>query len=123
MSEYIQSPTDYFIVYGIIFLLLLYLIIKRATTLYILTATRIIVKSGILVRTRTEMELYRIKDYQAIQPFFLIPFGVHHLVLYSSDYTHSRKVFRGVRYGEQRLEEIRGIVEKLRVEKGVREFD
>lgn len=108
---------------GVICINLLLTLILAYTTLYELTENRIIVKEGILVQRRNEIELYRVKDYELIRPLFLRIIGLSHIRLISSDALHPEIQLKGIVDGETKLNQIRDSVERLRIEKRVFEVD
>ena len=92
-------------------------------TSYTLKADRLICQQGIIHRTQDEVELYRVKDYTMVAPLLYRWLGIVNLVLFTSDKTHPTLVLKGIHGAYQVKELIRKQVEKLRVEKGVREID
>jgi len=90
---------------------------------YTLTNERLKVKSGVLSKRLEELELYRVKDTSLEMPFFLRLFGLAHVVLHSSDASHSVMRLRAIPDAEMLRDQIRGLVEKRREAKGVRELD
>ena len=92
-------------------------------TVYELTSERLRLRSGVLNKQLDEVELYRVRDYQFEQPFFLRLFGLGNITLQTSDRSHPAVRLRAVRDGERLYEQIRGAVEHSRAAKGVRELD
>ena len=92
-------------------------------TIYELTSERLRLRSGVLNKQLDEVELYRVRDYQLEQPFFLRLFGLGNITLQTSDRSHPAVRLRAVRDGEQLYEQIRRAVEHSRASKGVRELD
>ncbi len=90
---------------------------------YSLTNERLKVRTGVLSKRQEELELYRVKDTSLEIPFFLRLFGLAHVVLYSSDASHSVMRLRAIPDAERVRDQIRGLVEKRREAKGVRELD
>jgi uncharacterized membrane protein YdbT with pleckstrin-like domain len=93
------------------------------TTEYELTDERLIVRYGILNRHIDEVELYRIKDISIYQPLMIRFFSKSHIILKSSDVTHPTILIEAVDEADDLREKIRHLVEKCRMEKGVREID
>lgn len=93
------------------------------TTSYTITADRLICEQGIFHRTQDEIELYRIKDYTITAPLLYRWLGLADLMLVTSDKTHPMLMLKGIVDSYQIKELIRQQVEKLRVQKGVREID
>ncbi len=94
----------------------------RATE-YMITPERLINTFGVLSRSREEIELYRIKDYQIKQPFIYRFFGIADIKLVTSDKTTATFTLRGIENPEYVQTLLREQVEQMRRAKGVREVD
>ena len=92
-------------------------------THYEVTSERLVHEYGVLNKRVEELELYRVKDTAFDQPFWLRLVGLGHVVLRTSDRSDPVFVIRAVREGRALRENLRGLVEKLRERKGVRELD
>ncbi|HEY7904503.1 MAG TPA: PH domain-containing protein [Casimicrobiaceae bacterium] len=90
---------------------------------YTVTTERVGLTRGVLTKRTDSIELYRVKDTTLIEPFFLRMFGLADVVLSSSDRTTPLLVLHAVPDGLHLREEIRANVERLRVQKAVREVD
>src|SRR5207302_6572017 len=90
---------------------------------YKVTTERVGLSRGVLTKRTDSIELYRVKDTTLIEPFFLRMFGLADIVLLSSDRTAPLLVLHAVPNGMSLREQIRGNVERLRVQKSVREVD
>src|SRR5438445_5838789 len=90
---------------------------------YTVTTERVGLRRGILTKRTDSIELYRVKDTTVIEPFFLRLFGLADIVLSSSDRTTPLLVLHAVPNGMGLREQIRASVERLRVQKSVREVD
>lgn len=90
---------------------------------YRVTTERVGLTRGILTKRTDSIELYRVKDTTLIEPFFLRMFGLADVVLNSSDRTTPLLVLHAVPNGLALREQIRANVERLRVQKAVREVD
>ena len=55
------------------------------TTTYQLTTERLITERGILSKTTDTLELYRVKDLQVTQPFWIRLFGLENIHLITAD--------------------------------------
>ena len=97
--------------------------IELRSVVYEVTTERIRIKTGIFARLIDEVELYRVRDYHLEQPFLLRLFGVYNIILITSDKSTPKLVLEGVKDGESLRDEIRKNVERLRLEKKVREID
>ena len=90
---------------------------------YKVTTERVGLSRGVLTKRTDSIELYRVKDTTLIEPFFLRLFGLSDVVLNSSDRTTPLLVLHAVPNGLALREQIRANVERLRVQKSVREVD
>ena len=90
---------------------------------YRVTTERVGLTRGVLTKRTDSIELYRVKDTTLIEPFFLRLFGLSDVVLNSSDRTTPLLVLHAVPNGLALREQIRANVERLRVQKSVREID
>ena len=90
---------------------------------YTVTTERAGLRRGILTKRTDSIELYRVKDTTVIEPFFLRLFGLSDIILSSSDRTTPLLVLHAVPNGMGLREQIRASVERLRVQKSVREVD
>jgi uncharacterized membrane protein YdbT with pleckstrin-like domain len=55
------------------------------TTTYELTTERLITERGILNKTKDTLELYRVRDLQVTQPFWIRLFGLENIHLLTTD--------------------------------------
>lgn len=90
---------------------------------YRLTTERLTLMQGVFSRRMEELELYRVKDITFEQPFFLRLFGLATLVLDTSDQSRPVILIRAIPKAQELREQIRQDVERLRSQKGIREFD
>ncbi len=90
---------------------------------YTVTTERVGLRRGVLTKRTDSIELYRVKDTTVVEPFFLRLFGLADIVLSSSDRTTPLLVLHAVPNGMGLREKIRANVERLRVQKSVREVD
>ncbi len=97
--------------------------LELACTRYTLTNERLNVATGVLSKRIDEVELYRVKDSRLEIPVLLRFFGRAHVVLTTSDRSHPELRLRAITDAEMLRNQIRGLVEKRRAEKGVREMD
>ncbi|HAX09962.1 MAG TPA: hypothetical protein DCX68_07935 [Marinobacter hydrocarbonoclasticus] len=118
-----------FIVCGLLFFLVIPLFIalwrwlEVKYTKYELTTQRLRTRYGVLNRKTNELELYRVRDYQLEEPFFLRLFSLGNVILRTSDRTSPVVTIRAIENGEELREKLRQYVEECRTHKGVREFD
>jgi uncharacterized membrane protein YdbT with pleckstrin-like domain len=90
---------------------------------YELTSQRIKISEGILSRRQSELELYRVRDYTVIEPFFLRLVGVGNVVLVTADRTTPEVVLHAVPRAAQLKDTIRTHTERVRQQKGVRDLE
>jgi uncharacterized membrane protein YdbT with pleckstrin-like domain len=90
---------------------------------YELTTERLKLREGVLNKVFNEVELYRVRDYRAEQPFYLRPFSLGHVIMGTTDASHPTVVLRAVRNVEHVLELVRRHVEDCRARKNVRAID
>src|SRR5436305_2434208 len=59
---------------------------------YQITTERIHFRRGVVARQTDDLELYRVKDYTLVEPFFLRLFGLGNIVLTTTDDNNSIKI-------------------------------
>lgn len=92
-------------------------------TLYELTTQRLKVCTGIFNKHLDELELFRVKDYSMIRPFFLRMMGLGHLTMVTSDISTPTLTIKAIPNVEQVREMLRTSVQAERDRKRVRELD
>ena len=97
--------------------------LKTRFTVYEVTDERIKLKTGILSQEIDECELYRIRDYKIVKPFFQRIFGLGNIELITSDRSNLRINLNGIKDPENLYNLIRDNVEKTRRKTGTRELD
>lgn len=92
---------------------------------YELDSGRLKVRSGILMKSVDEIELYRIKDVRLDFSLLNQLAGIGTITITSSDETtrNGKLIMAGVPMAEARREEIRRLVDTAREKRGVREID
>ena len=100
-----------------------YIYLKTKHTIYVITAQRLRVYSGVFIKRIDDVELYRVKDTIYLQPFFLAWFGLSNIQLITSDASWGDAILAGIPDGRMLREKIRHVVETAREKKGVREID
>lgn len=83
---------------------------------------RISMREGVFSFSKNFLELYRVKDYEVSQSFFMRIFSLMNVKLHTSDKTSPILSFTGIPKSDV-TEKIREWVEIERKRKGVREFD
>ena len=97
--------------------------LKTRFTVYEVTDQRIKLKTGILNQEIDECELYRVRDYKIVKPFFQRIFGLGKIELVTSDRSNSSINLNGIKNPENLYDLIRDNVEKIRRKTGTREVD
>ena len=92
-------------------------------TSYVLTDQRLKATRGVFNRVTDDLELYRVKDTHFQQTFWQRMVGIGDIVLSTSDTTTPTVVLSDIRDAERVRETVRGLVEKRRDAKRVRELD
>lgn len=87
---------------------------------YVLTNQRLTMYSGVFSRVVDELELYRVKDTQFLQPFFLRLFSLGNIMIISTDQTTHVVIIRAVANAHELREQIRNLVEDRREQRNVR---
>ena len=118
---FLLTITFFGAILGIPYAIWRYLVVK--CTGYEITNERIKHRHGVLNKTVNEMELYRIRDYQVQQPFWLRLVGCGNVVVISADRTTSELVIAAVADSEEMANTIRKLVEQSRRRRGVRDMD
>jgi uncharacterized membrane protein YdbT with pleckstrin-like domain len=90
---------------------------------YEVTSERVKVTTGLLSRHTQELELYRVRDYSIIEPFWLRVVGCGNVVLETSDSTNPRFVLHAVPHAATLKDQIRTHTEKMRQRRGVRSLE
>ena len=101
----------------------LIIFLKTRFTVYEVTNQRIKLKTGILNQEIDECELYRVRDYKVVKPFFQRIFGLGNIELVTSDRSNSNINLNGIKDPENLYNLIRDNVEKIRRKTGTREID
>ena len=112
-----------FILWSWTLLIPIIIYLKTRFTVYELTDQRIKLKTGILNQEIDECELYRVRDYKVVKPFFQRIFGLGKIELVTSDRSNSNINLNGIKDPENLYNLIRDNVEKTRRKTGTRELD
>lgn len=98
-------------------------VIKLKATIYTLTRSRLLVKSGILKRITDELELFRVRDFRLEEPIALMPFRLGNLILVTSDRTTPVITLKAIPELKKLHEVLRESVMQCWNIRGVREID
>ena len=112
-----------FILWSWTLLIPIIIYLKTRFTVYEVTDQRIKLKTGILNQEIDECELYRVRDYKIVKPFFQRIFGLGRIELVTSDRSNSNINLNGIKDPENLYNLIRDNVEKIRRKTGTREID
>ena len=112
-----------FILWSWTLLIPIIIYLKTRFTIYEVTNQRIKLKTGILNQEIDECELYRVRDYKVVKPFFQRIFGLGKIELVTSDRSNSNINLNGIKDPENLYNLIRDNVEKTRRKTGTRELD
>ena len=112
-----------FILWSWTLLIPIIIYLKTRFTVYEVTDQRIKLKTGILNQEIDECELYRVRDYKVVKPFFQRIFGLGRIELVTSDRSNSNINLNGIKDPENLYNLIRNNVEKIRRKTGTRELD
>lgn len=101
----------------------LYAWLKTRSLLYTLTDQRIKIEEGIIGKSRSTLELYRINDIESSQRAMQRLVGIGDVSLMSSDETNPTLVIAGVRDPSGIQDRIRSLSETRKLRRGVRLLD
>lgn len=90
---------------------------------YEITSERIKITTGLLSRHTSELELYRVRDYGVVEPFWLRLVGCGNIVLATSDRSNPQFWLRAVPHAAQLKDQIRTHTERMRKLRGVRDLE
>ena len=90
---------------------------------YEVTSERIKITTGWLSRQTSELELYRVRDYSVVEPFWLRLVGCGNIVLVASDRSTPQTILRAVPHANTLKDQIRAHTEKMRQRRGVRDLE
>jgi uncharacterized membrane protein YdbT with pleckstrin-like domain len=90
---------------------------------YEVTSERVKITTGLLSRRTNELELYRVRDYSVVEPFWLRLLGCGNVVLVTADRTTPEVVLRAVPRAAALKDQIRTHTERMRQKRGVRDLE
>jgi uncharacterized membrane protein YdbT with pleckstrin-like domain len=97
--------------------------LQTRSQVYEITSERIRVTTGMFSRRTSELELYRVRDYTVIEPFWLRLIGRGNVVIESADRTSPHLVIPAVPNANGLKDQIRANTERMRQLRGVRDFE
>ncbi len=101
-------------------ILIIWKYLEVKNQVYELTNQRLKMHSGVLSKKIEELELYRVRDTQFEQPFFLRLFGLGNVILFTTDSTSPEIILPAIPNAQGVREQIRNAVEETRDSKRVR---
>lgn len=93
------------------------------TTTYQLTTERLIIERGILNKATDTLELYRVRDLQVTQPFWIRLFGLENIHMITTDTSTPTVILDCVPKALGLPDQFRKQVEEARMRKRVRSVD
>ena len=104
-------------------LYLYYRFLNTLLTTYTLTEERLIIKKGILMRTTTYTDLYRIIDYSDKCYIIEKMYGIKTVMIYTNDKNNPILILRGIKNASHLVSTIRKYVEELKIKRNVYEIN
>ena len=96
--------------------------LKTKNRTYTLTSERLMIRSGVFNIATETLELYRVRDLQMMEPFWLRLWGLKNLHLITTDSTTPELILDYVPSALDLGTQFRQQIEMSRQKKGVREF-
>ena len=90
---------------------------------YEVTSERVKITTGLLSRRSNELELYRVRDYTIVEPFWLRLVGCGDVVLVTADSSTPSFVLHAVPHATTLKDQIRTHTERMRQRRGVRSLE
>lgn len=94
-----------------------------ACTRYILTTQRLHIRTGILVRTYDQVELFRVRDFMIDAPIHMVLLGLGHVRVISRDESLPVLTLIAMPQPQQLIDLIRNHVQRRKDEVGMREIE
>ena len=96
--------------------------LKTKNRIYTLTSERLVIRSGVLNKATETLELYRVRDLQILEPFWLRLWGLKNIHLVTTDSTTPELILDHIPAALDLGDKFRQQIEFSRQKKGVREF-
>jgi uncharacterized membrane protein YdbT with pleckstrin-like domain len=90
---------------------------------YEVTSERVKITTGLFSRRSNELELYRVRDYSIVEPFWLRLVGCGDVVLVTADSSTPSFVLHAVPHATTLKDQIRTHTERMRQRRGVRSLE
>jgi uncharacterized membrane protein YdbT with pleckstrin-like domain len=97
--------------------------LQTRSRVYEVTTERVRLTTGILSRHSSELELYRVRDYTTVEPFWLRLVGRGHIVLQTADHSTPEFTLRAIPGVASLRDQIRANTEQMRQRRGVRDIE
>jgi len=97
--------------------------LKTRSIEYEVTSERIRFSTGIFSRRSSELELYRVRDYNVVKPFLLRLIGRGNIVLETADRSTPVLMLRAIPDVDALKDKIRAHTETMRQRRGVRDLE
>ncbi|MGM0641825.1 MAG: PH domain-containing protein [Thermotogota bacterium] len=103
----------------------LYYWLKSKYTKYQITSHRLVVEKGIFSKSKDNLELYRLQDFEIRKPFLMRLMGYGYLNIHTSDKTSPLITIYGIKNIEKLAEDLRKTsnIERKRHGVSIREFE
>jgi uncharacterized membrane protein YdbT with pleckstrin-like domain len=95
--------------------------LKVKCRVFTLTSERLLIEEGVFNKTQDTLELYRVRDIQVQQPFWLRLFSLENLTLLATDVTTENVLMDYLPTELKLRDKLRELIEECRRRKGVRE--
>jgi uncharacterized membrane protein YdbT with pleckstrin-like domain len=95
--------------------------LKVKSRVYTLTTERLLIECGVFNKTQDTLELYRVRDLQITEPFWLRVFGLQNIHLLATDLTTENLILDYIPSALNLRDKFRDQIEECRRKKGVRE--
>jgi uncharacterized membrane protein YdbT with pleckstrin-like domain len=90
---------------------------------YEVTTERIRISIGLLSRRTSELEMYRVRDYTVVEPFWLRLIGRGNLIIETSDRSTPQTVLYAIPAVNALKDQVRVHTERMRQLRGVRDLE
>jgi uncharacterized membrane protein YdbT with pleckstrin-like domain len=97
--------------------------LETRSHVYEITTERIRTSTGIFSRRTAEIELYRVRDYTVVEPFWLRLIGRGNLIIESADRSSPLIVIHAVPGVAALKDQVRNNTERMRQRRGVRDLE
>ena len=96
--------------------------LATACTTVAIDAERLTLREGVLTKTTSSVELFRMLDVTLVQPWWQRLLGIGKLVIHTSDASHPQLVLEGMQSAEWLRDTLNRAVIDIRERKGMREI-